>query len=328
MDPIQNLISATDPADNDPSVPDGEVALSRMLSHPAVFSDLLPPDVTSLADYRKRRQARLAGLLALAAACVSVGVLVAANLGSLTAFQSPAAGVLGVTSPTASASTAAATPAPVTPATASAPAAPATAAAATAAAATPPASAAAVPIASARFVSDSAGASFDLPSGWTAVESTDRPEGYPGTEISVRDEAGKKVADFYHGTVGGVGGACGPGPYKMYELDSAPVLANRPWALAAGVRFSYRVLDVRSAGGAFDFQLGLVDATTGQLQDSCLMYSFVAGAPQGTLSFADRTFQNGTGGDPAFASLEEAKAYMMTPEYRKLKAMITSLRVS
>jgi hypothetical protein len=318
MDPIQNLISATDPADNDPSVPDGEVALSRMLSHPAVFSDHLPPDVTSLADHRKRRQARLAGLLALAAACVSVGVLAAAHLGSLTAFRSPAAGVHGVTSPTASASTAAATPAPVTPVTASAPAAPATAAAATAA----------VPTASARFVSDSAGASFDLPSGWTAEESTDRPEGYPGTEISVRDGAGKKVADFYHGTAGGVGGACGPGPYTMYELDSAPALANRPWALAAGVRFSYRVLDVRSAGGAFDFQLGLVDATTGQLQDSCLMYSFVAGAPQGTLSFADRTFQNGTGGDPAFASLEEAKAYMMTPEYRKLKAMITSLRVS
>lgn len=112
MDPIKNFISATDPVHNDPSVPDGEAALRRMLSEPAAFSDSLPSNVTSLDD-RKRRRARLAGVLTLAAAAVTAGVLVATNVGAMTTAPEPASTVAGLGTASATATpTASATPTP------------------------------------------------------------------------------------------------------------------------------------------------------------------------------------------------------------------------
>lgn len=135
MDPIKNLISAADPVHNDPSVPDGEAALRRMLSEPAAFSDTLPAGVTSLAD-RKLRRARLAGVLTLAAAAVTAGVLVATNLGALTAPPEPASTVSGLGTASATA-TPTAPPAPTSSATPPADPTPLAAATAPAAAAGP-----------------------------------------------------------------------------------------------------------------------------------------------------------------------------------------------
>ena len=95
MDPIKNMISAADPVHNDPSVPDGEAALRRMFAEPGEFSDSLPHNVFSLAD-RKHRRARLAGVLTLAAAAVTAGVLVATNLGTLTTAPEPASTIAGL----------------------------------------------------------------------------------------------------------------------------------------------------------------------------------------------------------------------------------------
>jgi hypothetical protein len=108
MDPIKNFISAADPVHSDPSVPDAEAALRRMLAEPAAFTDSLPPNVTSLED-RKRQRARLAGVLTLAAAAVTAGVLVATNLGALTSAPEPAGTVAGL-------GTASSTPTPTPPA--------------------------------------------------------------------------------------------------------------------------------------------------------------------------------------------------------------------
>ncbi len=94
MDPIKNLIAGTDPLHSNPSgIPDGEAALRRMLSEPAAFSDSAPSGVVSLEDARRRRRAKVAGLLTIAAAAVAVGVLVAGNLGSLTSAPQPASTV-------------------------------------------------------------------------------------------------------------------------------------------------------------------------------------------------------------------------------------------
>ncbi len=179
--------------------------------------------------------------------------------------------------------------------------------------------------ASGRYVSAAAGVSFTLPDRWTVEESTNQKPGYPGTGIIIFNEARMQVASLYHGATGAVGGACPSGTYKMTELDTAPAL-DTPWAKAMGVRFSYRVVDMRANGGAFDYQIGLVDKNSGEIMDSCLMYTFVAGAPKGTLIFADRSFQGGVD-DPIFNSLAEAKDYMRSPDYRKLKAMIVSLKM-
>ncbi|BAS12957.1 hypothetical protein AHiyo8_12600 [Arthrobacter sp. Hiyo8] len=56
------------------------------------------------------------------------------------------------------------------------------------------------------------------------------------------------------------------------------------------------------------------------------MYSFVAGAPKGTLSFATDGPQ--ALGARTFSTMAEATQYLQTPEYQKLKRMITSLQLT
>ncbi|QDY91449.1 hypothetical protein E7Y32_15435 [Arthrobacter sp. UKPF54-2] len=281
------------------------------------FPDGDPYDEEESTDTVARRRWPLAvALVVVALAVVGGGIAVAANMGaakpapSAASTATEAAATASAAATTATPSPATAAPVAVTPSATSAPATDGTVSGVT----------------NGRYVSASAGVSFNLPDRWTVEESTDRPADYPGTKIIVFNEARMQVAELYHGATGGVGGACGPGPYKMTELDTAPAL-DTPWAKARGVHFSYRVLDMRADGGAFDYQVGLVDNVSGQVKDSCMMFSFVSGAPKGTLSFADRTYQSQRNDDPIFNSLAEAEDYMRTPEYKKLKAMIVSLKM-
>ena len=176
------------------------------------------------------------------------------------------------------------------------------------------------------YVSAAAGVSFKLPVGWAAKEVPAGTPDFPATGIQVSDETGKKVADLYHGAGGGLGGACGPETYTATELDSGSPNMTQQWEFNAQVRFSYRVLDQTSVGKGFSYQVGLVDKSSGQLSNSCLMYSVVNGAPKGSLSFADRAAKSPD--EPVFQSMAEARAYMETPAYKKLKNMILSLRMS
>ncbi|MDQ0864290.1 hypothetical protein [Arthrobacter globiformis] len=177
-----------------------------------------------------------------------------------------------------------------------------------------------------RFVSQDGKASFVLPEGWTAKDvQVGTPEN-PGSGITVSDEAGKTVASFQHVAAGGLGGACTDGNYKITELDSGASSLTANWAVARGVRFSYRVMDNSPLGKGFSYQLGLVDKDSGSVSDSCLMYTLVTGTPRGILSFADRAVQEAA--EPTFTTVAEARAYMETSEYKKLKAMIQSLEVT
>jgi hypothetical protein len=274
-----------------------------------------------------RRWPWAAALVALAVAAVAGGVAVAGNMGpaspapaaaSTATMVAPTASAALTPPPSAAASATAEPPSPTT----------ATPVSVTPSASTAPASDGAVSeeVANGRYVSAAAGVSFTLPDRWTVEESTNQNPGYPGSGITIFNEARMQVAALYHGATGAVGGACPSGNYKMTELDTAPAL-DTPWAKAMGVRFSYRVLDMRPGGGAFDYQIGLVDRSSGEINDSCLMYSFVAGAPKGTLIFADRSYQSQRNDDPVFNSMAEAKDYMRSPDYRKLKAMIVSLQM-
>lgn len=74
------------------------------------------------------------------------------------------------------------------------------------------------------------------------------------------------------------------------------------------------------------YQIGLVDKSSGEVPDSCLMYTFVGSAPKGTLSFATDEAQGPN--SLTFSTMEEAKQYMPTPEYQKLKRMITGLQLT
>jgi hypothetical protein len=179
---------------------------------------------------------------------------------------------------------------------------------------------------STRHEFDGGKAAFNLPLGWTAKDVPVGTPDYPASGITVQDETGKTVANFQHGAAGGLGGACPGEKYRMTELDTASTSLYAQWAMSAGVRFSYRVLDQTSVGKGLSYQVGLVDKSSGQVQDTCLMYTVVTGTPKGILSFADRAVQDAA--EPRFASMAEARAYMETSEYRKLKAMIRSLQIN
>ena len=91
MDAIKNLISATDPLKADPvTVPDAETVLRQIVTDRSETVDKMPPNIRSLADARRQRAVRLAGLLTIAAAAVTAGVLVVSNLGALTGAPAPA----------------------------------------------------------------------------------------------------------------------------------------------------------------------------------------------------------------------------------------------
>ncbi|MFE4542458.1 hypothetical protein [Arthrobacter sp. NPDC056727] len=177
-----------------------------------------------------------------------------------------------------------------------------------------------------RFTSGDGKASFLLPGGWTAKDVPVGTPDHPGTGIRVSDETGKVKASFQHSAAGGLGGACTAGTYKITELDSGKSSLTAEWAVQRGVRFSYRVMDRTPLGEGFSYQLGLVDQDSGSVSDNCLMYTLVTGTPTGILSFADRAVQDPA--EPTFTSMAEARAYVETPLYKKLKAMIQSLDIS
>ena len=165
MDPIKSMMSGADPLNRDASeVPDGEAALRRMFAEPAAFSDSRPSNVASLEEVRRHRRARLAGLAGIAAAAVTVGVLVATNLGSLTTAPVPA----GTGAPTAMA------------------AAPATSTA------TP--TAASVPAIWSTFTDATGQATFELPESWTVSEAPKTMEGGSYNTVVVRNAGGKTVS--------------------------------------------------------------------------------------------------------------------------------------
>lgn len=91
MDPIKELIEGADPLRGGGELaPDAEAALARVLAAPVGGADKLPPNVRSFAAARRLRNARIAGLLTMAAAAVTAGVLVATHLGSISAVPVPA----------------------------------------------------------------------------------------------------------------------------------------------------------------------------------------------------------------------------------------------
>ncbi|MGO4585972.1 hypothetical protein AB4Z38_19140 [Arthrobacter sp. 2RAF6] len=266
-------------------------------------------DSSDAARDKKMRRLRIVVLVALAATVVAAGVVIASNLGSHNQAQTESSPVVP-----------AATTAPVTPS--PTPTASATASATAAATARP----STPDLGWTSFVSTIAHAQFDLPAGWTATDAPIGTASNPPYGIQVTDEHGIVMAKFYHLAVGGVGGACGPGIYKQTELDSAATSLQGQWVTDSQVRFSYRVLDQTAQGKGISYQIGLVDKSSGEVQDSCLMYTFVQGAPKGTLSFA--TSDSQVLGPLTFSTMDEARQYMQTAEYQKLKRMITSLQLT
>jgi hypothetical protein len=326
MDPIKTMISAADPVHNDPSVPDGEAALRRMLTEPPLFSDSLPRNDSSLAD-RRRRWAKSAGVLTVAAAAVTAAVLVATNLGSLTADPAPAGSNGGVVAPTTS---------PALTATTAPSAAPSMGTSVPASAA--PTSGAPVPQPREwrTFLSADGKISFDYPAQWT-VAALPGAAGSSAVDVNVSNEESMVVASLHYGPVGGIGGAClqEPVPYTVLDSVVLDLPYNTSVADAITPRFTFRALQEPDRVTA---SYGITSSAAGKDGKSCMFYNVVSGPAEAPLySFADNVQVNAGRNDvesgnrkgaKAFPSMDAARAYMQTLEYLNAKRMITSLKIN
>ena len=310
MDPIKNRISATDPVHDDPSVPDGEAALHRMLTEPAAFSDTGLAGVASLEEVRRRRRARIAGAMTIAVAAVAAGVLVATNLGALTTAPEPASSVVATASPAPASASATPTATPsATPSAAPAP---------------PPA-----PAAWTTFTDSSGQATFEHPVDWRVAESVLTAEtglGYWTSDIAVTNAAGKPVARLR--TIPQASGTGAPAaPYQT--LDA--VTLDIPQAASGGARtgptqFKFRILEGAAVYGALTIDSSGVPASgkAGQLLSSVRTPE---GVPAITFGTGQVLAADGRDAPLTFASVAEAKAYMASQEYQDVKRMLISLEL-
>jgi hypothetical protein len=321
MDPIRNLVSGADPVRHNPAVPDGEEALRGMLGRAGGFTDRVSPDIPTLAERRQRR-ARVAGLMTIAAAAVTAGVLVTVNLGPLTVAPAPAGTSTATASPALSSS-----PSPTpTPSPASSIGDSDTAPAA------PPAAPSPSPAQAWKtYVSADGRISFEFPADWSVQQPQTINPDYPAVDAVVKDQAGRHVASLHYGASGGIGGVCSTPPVPYSVLDSVELAL--PYNTAASnvitPRFTFRALVEADKVTA---SYGITSSAAGVDGKSCMFYNVVNGPAEAPLySFADNVQTNagagGTANSKTFSSLEEARAYMQTPEYLSAKRMITSLAI-
>lgn len=310
MDPIKDMISATDPVRHETSAPDGEAALRRMLAEPGEFIHSLPASVVRFED-RKHRRARLAVAMTLAAAAVTAGVLVATHLGSLTMPPSPA----GTAAPTAGSPTAS------------------PGVSASASASTPAPTSAAPPAAQSAWTTftDATGqATFELPASWTVSQMPQTIQGGSYNVVEVKNPDGKKMSTLtlaYEGT----GGPACPEPKPFSTLDSvvldipqkADKLKEHPLGPSA---FVFRVIQSDKVYGSMALNdMELAPGTT-----TCGLYNGILGPDNMPfVHFGDAVWLTPDGNEAAlsFASVAEAKAYMQTQEYQDVKRMLISLAV-
>lgn len=308
MDPIQKLISGADPLRDDTAeVPDADAALRGALAGPPVFSDGLPANVVPFVE-RRRSRARLAGVLGLAAAAVTAGVLVGTNLGALTLAPAPA----GPAAPTASEATPTVSPTPAASRTAAA-----------------PAPTQAAPAGAWVFFTDATGqATFEHPDGWTVKEDPQTIAGGSYNAVEVRNSGGKTVATLtlaYDGT----GGPMCPDPKPFQTLDSvvldipqkAAKLREFPRGPSA---FVFRVIQGEKVYGS----MALTDGELAPQPTTCGLYNGILGPDNVPFAhFGDSVWLTADGQNAplTFDTVAAAKAHMQTQEYQDIKRMLVSL---
>jgi hypothetical protein len=312
MDPIKNLISGSDPLRSDPAVPDADEGLRRVTAGVPMFTDSLPPNVLQFED-RKRRRARVAGVLTLAAAAVAAGVLVATNLGPLASAPAPAGTVVPSASETAG-------PATTTPA--------ATPSATSSATATPTPAGTAAAVSWTTFTDATGQATFEHPLGWTVSQTPQTIDGGSYNIVELKNADGKTMATLrlvYDVT----GGPVCPDPKPYQTLDSVIVdipqksakLREHPQGPSA---FVFRVIQGDKVYGS----LALTDGDLAPQTTTCGLFNGILGPDNVPFAqFGDTVWLTADGKDAplTFDTVAEAKAYMGTQEYKDLKRMLVSL---
>lgn len=168
--------------------------------------------------------------------------------------------------------------------------------------------------------------SFELPQEWD-VEVLEHFEHTLRLEVS--DSGGTVLATFETGIMG-LGGSCQDGIDRPYQ-----VLANIPLDIPAGSgdpnavapHFAYRVIDTGSGHRA---SYGITDHSAGPDGKACMVYNTVTSERFGIYMFGDVLMFTGDSDGPpnlrTFATVDDARGYVLTSEFQNIQKMITSLK--
>ncbi|GAA1776794.1 hypothetical protein [Leucobacter iarius] len=186
------------------------------------------------------------------------------------------------------------------------------------------------PAAWTRFSDQRFTASFELPPGWK-LEEQETPYADQGIfQLNVLDTAGKRQLVFLNGATG-LGGVCSADsvPMQVEELDRQEVSltgyapATEPPVALTAPQFVYR---------AWNTGDGVVAATVALVNTppvkTCFDVNLLWTAErQYTLSDGTQVGTHKELRPRTFANMDEAKAFMQTPEYATLKRIITSFQL-
>ncbi|HSL38218.1 MAG TPA: hypothetical protein VK883_15475 [Arthrobacter sp.] len=176
------------------------------------------------------------------------------------------------------------------------------------------------------FTTTDGGLSFDYPPGWTVKDPGGALE---GDFVDVLNAGGKPMAGLRTNIV--TGAECvGKTPYEVYDSEPMVALAEGGGADGGVPRYVFESRGedtdpVATQSTIAAYGITMVPEEAGDL--ACPMFHLFLWPPSG--AFFGGTYNpehNATPGDPALPYLEKARLYSSTPEYRDVRAMITSLR--
>lgn len=178
-----------------------------------------------------------------------------------------------------------------------------------------------------RFTSDRISYSFETPGDWKVVDISQK-QGQPAESFSfeIQDPTGVARLRLTSGSYVSFGNCLGAEAFVVQELDSAPTVVQSDGANPAP-RFVYRVGQV---GGEVISVLAVTSSAVTDRSDCIHAIGGIGSNNQDSFSFGESTV---IGYHPGmelryrtFKTMDEAKAYTTTDEFKTLRRILTSLQ--
>ncbi|MBT2597771.1 hypothetical protein [Arthrobacter sp. ISL-72] len=166
--------------------------------------------------------------------------------------------------------------------------------------------------------------SFEYPDNWTIAGRED------GRYSDVVNDQGRTLLTLGFNQTRNMPNLISPcTPFTV--LDSAPMSfpSNRQGERAIPPQFIFRVWDVTyfaRDSAPFVANLGIADESWGVDGTTCDPQNVVSGLPSGEYFFA-QNYNSGAATDLKFYSMDEARAYMESEEFKTLKRIVMSLKI-
>ncbi|WP_153006627.1 hypothetical protein [Leucobacter sp. G161] len=179
----------------------------------------------------------------------------------------------------------------------------------------------------ARFGDPRTPGSFEVPSGWSVVESDESEPEHEIFRFDLLDESGTTQLRFAR-KVMGLGGGCADLAQQFTELEVLPievpgyVAATGDYAPSIAPSFTFTVLQDADDPGLHG-TLGIRDS---EPVTDCFYYNLVR-TETALVSFADTLKVTAYDAPRHFATIAEARAYMDTEQYATLKRVLLSFRL-